>query len=142
MNWSVSGDESGQRRLVQWCHGAPGVVAALAPVNWHHTSLETLLLRAGEFVWKAGPLLKGPGLCHGTAGNGYALLALYARTGERLWLDRARRFAMHAIGQSERAKESFGQRRYSLWTGDGGLAVYLHDCIDPAQVAFPGLERF
>ncbi|MFP8881480.1 MAG: hypothetical protein VCE43_19550 [Myxococcota bacterium] len=49
---------------------------------------------------------------------------------------------MHAIGQSERARESFEQRRYTLWTGDGGLAVYLHDCIDPARAAFPALGRF
>lgn len=33
--------------------------------------------RAGECVWERGILKKGYGICHGTAGNGYALLYLY-----------------------------------------------------------------
>ncbi len=36
------------------------------------------------------------------AGNGFAFLELFRRTGDELWLDRARRFAIHAIEQSER----------------------------------------
>lgn len=34
--------------------------------------------RAGEVTWRYGLLRKGPGLCHGLAGNGYCLLALAA----------------------------------------------------------------
>ena len=45
---------------------------------------------AGELVWQAGPLTKGAGLCHGTAGNGYAFLALHGRTRDARWLERAR----------------------------------------------------
>ena len=67
----------------------------------------------------AGPLAKGPGLCHGTAGNGYAFLKLHRRTGAAL-APRARAFAMHAIAQSERDGP-----RASLWTGDLGVALYL-----------------
>ena len=89
-----------------------------------------MLIKAGELIWKAGPLTKGPNLCHGTAGNGYAFLKLYRRTGDTKWLERARAFATHAIDQSERHAHDFGQRRYSLWTGDLGLAVYLSDCIN------------
>jgi hypothetical protein len=54
-------------------------------------------------VWRAGPLTKGPSLCHGTAGNGFAFLSLYQRSGDALWLSQARRFAMHAIEQLRRA---------------------------------------
>jgi hypothetical protein len=103
---------------------------------------DDLLEAAGELVWTAGPLVKGSGLCHGTAGNGYAFLGLHARMHETRWLDRARRFAMHAIAQCDRARERYGQGRYTLWTGDGGLAVYLHHCIQPRSTAFPGLELF
>lgn len=146
LNWPVSADESGQRQLVQWCHGAPGVVSALADARTHDpalaTRLDEILSGAGEFVWRAGPVAKGPGLCHGTAGNGYALLALYRRTGDRRWLHRARCFAMTAIGQSERARQRYGQRRYTLWTGDAGLAVFLHHCAVPEEAAWPGLEKF
>ena len=33
--------------------------------------------RAGDLVWERGLLKKGPGLCHGVAGNGYTFLHLY-----------------------------------------------------------------
>ena len=43
---------------------------------------------------------KGAGLCHGTSGNGYALLKTFERTGDERWLERARRFAVHALAQA------------------------------------------
>ena len=73
---------------VQWCHGAPGIVATLGDLM-----PEDLLLAGAETTWRAGPLEKGPGLCHGTAGNGYALLKTYAVTRDEMWLERARSFA-------------------------------------------------
>jgi hypothetical protein len=109
----------------QWCHGAPGMVATLAPFLE-----EELAVAGGELTWRAGPLRKGANLCHGTAGNGYAFLALLERTGDEQWLARARAFAMHAAGQVERARAEHGRGRYSLWSGDLGTAVYLADCID------------
>jgi hypothetical protein len=116
--------------LMQWCHGAPGVVTALADFPTRHSAeMDALLIGAGHAVWNAGPLAKGYGLCHGTAGNGYAFLALYRRTGDPLWLQRARAFAMHAVAQRDRMRRVHGQGRYSLWTGDAGLAVYLWQCI-------------
>ena len=95
--------------------------------------LEAMLLSAGEAVWKAGPLSKGYGLCHGTAGNGYAFLKLHRRTSDPIGLERARAFAMHAIAQRERMFKEFGHGRYSLWTGDPGLAVFLWHCIVEAD---------
>lgn len=121
---------------VQWCHGAPGIVGTvgdLIPVD--------LALAGGELTWRAGPLRKGPGLCHGTAGNGFAFLALHKLTGEPLWLERARWFAMHAIEQVRRAREAFGRGRYTLWTGDVGVALYLRACLDGGS-AFPTIDAF
>lgn len=116
--------------LMQWCHGAPGVVTSLAAYPRQRSpDMETMLLAAGEATWKAGPLSKGYGLCHGTAGNGYAFLKLHRRTGDPRWLDRARSFAMHAIGQRETMVQQYGRGRYTLWTGDPGLAVYLWHCL-------------
>lgn len=116
--------------LMQWCHGAPGVITSLAhfPRN-RSADMESMLQAGGEAAWMAGPLAKGYGLCHGTAGNGYAFLRLYQRTGNSLWLDRARAFAMHAIAQRDRDRQQHGHGRYTLWTGDLGLAVYLWHCI-------------
>jgi hypothetical protein len=115
--------------LCQYCHGAPGIVTTFADAPFSTPELEDLLLQGGELTWNAGPLAKGSNLCHGTAGNGYALLKLYRRTGDPQWLVRARAFAMAAIDQFSGARAAFGRGRYSLWTGDPGLAVYLWDCV-------------
>jgi hypothetical protein len=113
--------EDGEIRL-QWCQGAPGVVACTAGFID-----EELLLAGAELVWRAGPpgLHKGAGICHGTAGNGYALLKAFDRTGDELWLERARRFAVHSLEQVERAPG-----RYSLWTGGVGAALFAADCLE------------
>jgi lantibiotic modifying enzyme len=113
----------------QWCHGAPGMVASLGAIAPNDDEHERLLLAGGELTWRAGPLVKGANLCHGTAGNGYAFLALLERTGDELWLERARAFAMHAATQVARARAELGRGRYTLWTGDPGTALYLADCL-------------
>jgi hypothetical protein len=98
---------------------------------------EELLLAGGELTWQAGPLAKGQGLCHGTAGNGYALLKLFERTGDELWLERARRFAMHALAQVEREATPW----HSLFTGETGVALCLRSCLE-ADARFPALAWF
>jgi lantibiotic modifying enzyme len=119
-------DENGDGRIrTQWCHGAPGIVATLGSMLDEEPALA-----GGELTWRAGPLRKGANLCHGTAGNGYAFLALLQRTGDERWLTRARAFAMHAARQVEHARSENGRGRYRLWTGDLGSALYLADCID------------
>lgn len=126
-NWPTAADSYWADRFptrVQWCHGAPGLITSLAELP-RDEQTDGLLSAAGELIWRAGPLKKGPGLCHGTAGNGYAFLALHARSGEQRWLDRARAFAIHALEQVQRSPP-----RYSLWTGDIGVALYLRACLD------------
>jgi lantibiotic modifying enzyme len=138
-NWPVFSG-SNARMLVQWCHGAPGFLMSLAGrMPKHDEELEKVLLQAGELTWRAGPLKKGACFCHGTDGSAMALLSLFARTGDQLWLDRARRLAMHAIGQSRKNLATFGRRRYTLWTGDPGLAVTLQACLDE-QPHMPTLD--
>lgn len=132
-------DEPPSRRLMQLCHGAPGFVIGLAGLP--SRALDELLVAAGEAIWAAGPLRKGSNLCHGTGGNGYAFLKLYERTGDALWLERARAFAMHGILQTQADERQYGLLRYSLWTGDPGFAIYLWDCIQ-ARSAFPTLDVF
>lgn len=142
-NWppDVATHAGARKMLVQWCHGAPGIVTSFADFPASRSpELETLLVAAGLTTWRAGPVVKGPGLCHGTAGNGYVFLALHRRTGDPIWLARARAFAMHAIAQSERAHRRYGHRRYTLWTGDVGLAVYLADCLEGSG-SMPSLDR-
>jgi lantibiotic modifying enzyme len=125
----------GEIRL-QWCHGAPGIISSAASYLE-----ESLLLASAELTWVAGAHrdAKGASICHGTAGNGYALLKAFARTGDRRWLERARRFAVHALAQMRRQRSARGRGRYSLFTGDLGVALYLADCID-ARAAYPVLD--
>jgi hypothetical protein len=134
-NWSPAMSQDGLvsprgQIRVQWCHGAPGIVASLSGIAPGDDEHERLLLAGGELTWHAGPLTKGANLCHGTGGNGYAFLALFRRTGDELWLERARAFAMHAAAQVERTRAELGRGRYTLWTGDPGTALYLADCLD------------
>jgi hypothetical protein len=136
VNWPPTCDSPESQIRVQWCHGAPGIVCALGDLM-----PEPLLLGAGELIWRAGPIRKGPGLCHGTAGNGFAFLKLYALTGDEFWLGRARGFAMHAIEQVERERAEVGRGRYTLWTGDIGVAVYLRACLD-GRSEFPTIDSF
>jgi len=127
------------RPMLQDCHGAPGIICRLAGTR--SAPLRAMLIEGGELVWQAGPLVKRPGLCHGTDGNGFAFLKLHAMTGDELWLARARAFAMHAAQQSDALAAQYGRRVPSLWTGDPGLAIYLAACItgDPA---LPTLDVF
>ena len=134
VNWPpAEGDElviRGQIR-VQWCHGAPGIITTA-----HEYLPEELLLDGAELTWRAGGHGKGPGLCHGTAGNGYAFLKAFERTGDERWLDRAGRFAVHALEQLDRRDPSS-----SLWNGAPGVALYAADCLD-ARTRYPVLETW
>jgi lantibiotic modifying enzyme len=136
-NWpAVDSDTLANRRgeiRVQWCHGSPGMLWAAS------TYLDEELVVAGaELTWRAGAHgdAKGASICHGTAGNGYGLLAAFERTGDERWLERARRFAVHALEQARRIREESGTGRYSLFTGDLGAALYAADCLE-ARSAFP-----
>ena len=124
-NWSSEGK-------LQWCVGAPGVVSAARDY------LDAELLVAGaELIWRAGPPgeEKGHGICHGTSGNGFGLLAAFERTQDELWLERARWFAVHALAQAARMPG-----RYSLFTGGGGTALCAAACLE-ADARYPVLER-
>jgi hypothetical protein len=118
---------------LQWCQGAPGIVVSA----WDYLD-EDLLLAGAELAWRAGAHgdEKGNGICHGTAGNGWALLKAFARTGDERWLERARRFAVHALRQAERLRAERGRGRYSLWTGDVGTALFAAACLD-ADARYP-----
>ena len=135
--WLETAPGRAPKLLMQFCHGAPGFVVCLAELPG--SGLDDLLAAAGEAAWQAGPLVKGPNLCHGTAGNGYAFLKLHRRTADARWLVRARAFAMHAIAQMRAEEARVGELRYSLWTGDIGVALYLLDCIR-GEAGFPTLD--
>ena len=131
-NWPTGPGESliqNDRIRVQWCHGAAGVLTALWRLAPEDDEWGELLLAGGRLVWEAGPIREAPGLCHGTAGNAYALLALWERSGDEQWLDRARAFAQHAALQAEARAARLGHGHHSLFSGDEGVAMCLASCL-------------
>jgi hypothetical protein len=115
------------------------VITSLAGLGRREERRTQLLAAGGEFVWQVGPMAASAGLCHGTSGNGFAFLSLLERTGDELWLERARSFAMHGLDQVTHWRESQGRGRYSLFTGDLGPALLAAACLE-VHAGFPGLD--
>ena len=147
VNWWPSAPRNPTRSkppFLQDCHGAPGLLSRLTawPAGVPSSDAwDELLRQAGELTWHAGPINKGVAFCHGSAGSAHAFLKLFERTGEQIWLDRARAFAMHGIKQAERDRALHGQGRHTLWSGDLGMSCVLWDCIT-GRPGFPTLDTF
>jgi hypothetical protein len=142
-SWPALADGAGSRTgappRVQWCHGAPGIVISLARLGAGDAEHDALLSAGGELAWRAGPIATNAGLCHGTAGNGFAFLALADRSRDERWLGRARSFAMHALDQVRGCRADGGRGRYSLFTRDLGAALLAGACLT-GEWRFPGLD--
>ncbi len=67
----------GRDRLVQFCHGAPGVISSLLSIKRYFPDLEEridrVVAKGRQCVWERGLLTKEPCLCHGISGNALAL---------------------------------------------------------------------
>jgi hypothetical protein len=130
--------------------GAAGMLdalARLAEAGLHVLALDGVAVAGGlheaalaspDQDGAGAPVARNAGLCHGTTGNGFAFLALLERTGDELWLARARAFAMHALDQVARFRATDGRGRYTLFTGDIGAALLAAACLR-GDAAFPGL---
>lgn len=67
----------GRDRLVQFCHGAPGVVSSLLSIQKYFPNLkdriDKVISKARQCILERGLLTKEPCLCHGISGNALAL---------------------------------------------------------------------
>jgi lantibiotic modifying enzyme len=134
--------------LVQWCHGAPGMVALF--VRLHEVMGErggylAAAREAAEVVWTKGLLTKSVGLCHGTIGNAwggrYAFLALWAGTGEAHYLHKAKHFVHFALTSPHVKTIRTPDAPYSLMEGMAGVVYCCAEMLEPTHSAFPGYER-
>eukprot|EP01135_Chromosphaera_perkinsii_P002573 Nk52_evm89s224 gene=Nk52_evmTU89s224 len=145
---------SSPSKLVQWCHGAPGIVPLLCRYMkvYGNQLLDNSPLEAAlACVWARGLLTKGFGLCHGLSGNGYAFL-LAGRTlaelrGEavseyRKYLAMSREFLRFAMEDAARFKQLLmvPNRPFSLYEGLCGLVCFTADILQPKKASFPGYE--
>lgn len=129
--------------LVHWCHGATGVMYLLAKsyMVWKEEKYLQATLRCGDLLWKKGLLRKGPGICHGIAGSGYAFLLLYRLTHDEKHLRRARQFAAFMQTEEFKANSRVPDAPYSLFEGIAGTACFLSDLISPDD-GYPGVFPF
>ena len=118
-NWPSS-LPPGRDRLVQVCHGAPGVITSLLCIKEHFPKLEDRIdnaVRKGrECILERGLLTKEPCLCHGISGNALALeddqfehFLSYTTNGEIK--------AMDKDGMMEKSDDPS-----ALWCGEAGRA--------------------
>jgi hypothetical protein len=80
--------------LVQWDHGAPGVLGCMskaASVLKNSTYMDSAKL-AADCTWERGLVTKGLMLCHGITGNTYMQIYLYKVTKDVKYLYRALQF--------------------------------------------------
>ncbi|CAJ1450426.1 unnamed protein product [Effrenium voratum] len=127
---------NGKDRLVQFCHGAAGLIPlALRLAALYGDRYMELAHQLGQVVWVRGLLKKGPGLCHGISGNGFALLSL-CPTGE-VWRHRALHFASFAIEHRDELLP-LADRPYSLFEGLAGAVCFWSALLREGDVAgFP-----
>ncbi|KAF8335909.1 uncharacterized protein EI90DRAFT_274354 [Cantharellus anzutake] len=119
-NWPSSLESENNDRLVQFCHGATGVVHSLIRLRPYFPDLQERIDAAIETgrqcIWERGILTKEPCLCHGT-------------TGSALTLDQPRRQVMVSYTTEDRIKRKITQKVMEpaqdgegLWTGIAGRA--------------------
>ena len=103
---------------------------------------DAALRAGGDNLWKHGLLLKGPSICHGVGGSGYAFLALYRATHNLRHLYRAHQFAQYMFTEEFRELARTPDSPFSLFEGWAGTLCFLVDLLDPNTSAFPFFDVF
>jgi hypothetical protein len=127
----AAGRSPADLRMAGWCHGpgrADPSVGDGGPRTGRQRHRERCLLAAER---AAAPHGSVPTLCCGLAGHAYALLIAHQLTGDVHWLARAENLAWHGV----REAGSRSSLPNSLWRGDVGLALLIHDQELPDRAA-------
>lgn len=133
--------------LIQWCHGAPGVIPLL--IRYAPKTKECQMARLSavqqsvDLLWRRGLLRKGVGLCHGIGGNGYAMLKAAESGMIPDCLTKAVAFAY--IGWNHiRELIDVPDHRFSLFEGIAGFITFQLDLIlalsNIKMIGIPGYD--
>ncbi|VVD03484.1 unnamed protein product [Leptidea sinapis] len=145
-NWPCCMEEVGMsdHKLVHWCHGAPGTIYLMAKAYQVYNEEKYLnsCIKAGEVVWEKGLLRKGPGICHGVAGNGYVFLLLYRLTRDNKYMYRAKLFADFLNSDEFLRDARLPDNPESLYEGTAGTVCFLSDILVPDNAEFPFQDVF
>ncbi|MBL8173889.1 MAG: hypothetical protein JNK48_04425 [Bryobacterales bacterium] len=120
--------------MAGWCNGAAGfaMLWTLAYRMFREEWMGRLAERAAvECAGTAGGVHS---LCCGSAGQAYALLGMQRMSGDRKWLDAARRKMMEGVRLSRGSKGE--ELPFSLFKGDVGLALLCGE-LDSGDVGMP-----
>ncbi|XP_063700393.1 lanC-like protein 3 homolog [Culicoides brevitarsis] len=136
--------DSDDKHLVHWCHGSPGfiILYAKAYLVFKEKSYLEACVRCADNIWHQGLLLKGPGICHGIAGNGYAFLLMFRLTNNPKYLHRAHKFAEFLETDDFKRHSRTPDRPFSLFEGIAGTVCFLIDLMTPEKAAFPFMNVF
>ncbi|XP_065053883.1 lanC-like protein 2 isoform X2 [Rhopilema esculentum] len=128
-------------KLVQWCHGAPGAVNTLIRAYQVFSDAKYLdaAAKCCDVIWDRGLLLKGYGICHGTAGNAYAFLEMFKATKNEKYLYHALKFGEWCLEYGKHGCR-VPDRPLSLYEGLAGTVYFLVDLTNPENAGFPGYE--
>uniref|UniRef100_A0A182P589 LanC-like protein 3 homolog n=1 Tax=Anopheles epiroticus TaxID=199890 RepID=A0A182P589_9DIPT len=134
--------DSTNRMLVHWCHGCAGAIYLFAKafLIFREEKYLDCCRQCANQIWHHGLLRKGPGICHGVAGNGYAFLLMYRLTGEKAYLYRASKFAEFLSSNAFATFLLAPDRPYSLYEGLAGTVCFLVDLLNPSHSAFPFMD--
>jgi lantibiotic modifying enzyme len=115
---------------------------AKAYLHWKEDKYLKSALKCGDLIWQKGLLRKGPGICHGIAGSGYAFLLLYRLTNDAKHYHRALKFSQFLNEETFKSGARTPDNPYSLYEGLAGTVCFLVDLLNPSQAEFPFFDVF
>ncbi|KAG6865813.1 hypothetical protein C0991_011618 [Blastosporella zonata] len=137
--------------LVQWCHGASGILVLLAKTSQQRAGIvldqqlrervDTAITKGARLIYRHGLLNKGIGICHGVAGSVYALLAASQTLDDRggplnnesaKYLRKALHLALLAVEHEnfeQNGKMRIPDRPWSLYEGAAGMCCVWVDVL-------------
>jgi hypothetical protein len=146
-----------------WCHGAPAflilfsTLLRLSATPSHplilpptlHSNLTISIQRGADLVYKNGFLRKGVGICHGVAGNVFALLAVsevldpYCNASHQECPYLLRAMELAYLATTYRSLTNSGEMRtpdhpWSLYEGMAGMCCAWAAVLQKFEVKDPG----
>jgi len=136
-SWPRYRTQSDYSLQATWCNGDTGFVFLwlLAAEAMNDERFLIMAENAGWNVADRGPE-RAVDLCCGSAGRAYGLLALYRRTGDEMWLRRAKQFVDHAVQESD----PHAEEAHRLYKGGLGVALLAAELEDPSSARMPLFE--
>ncbi|KAI0047879.1 hypothetical protein FA95DRAFT_1558657 [Auriscalpium vulgare] len=137
-----------ENTLIQWCHGAPGILTLLSTSILSCSTLEfsselenslvSALVRGASLTHSRGLLRKGPGLCHGVGGTATVLFQAADALASQPEEQRAcLRRALHLLQcyAELRGGRHFAKpdRPWSLYEGVAGAAAALTEALERVE---------